>query len=251
MPASPHVNRPDNEPDSWLQRTSAALLDFSRPLDVKDALTLVGEAAAKHRYVRTAGPRTPRPPYGPQDERFSELVNAAVDRDPVATHRVLETIRPFVLRYCRARLGRVDRSFASADDVVQEVCLSLVSALPAYQERGQPFLAFVYGIAKHKVADAHRTAARDRSMPLAEVPDRPETAAGPEQQVVQAELKLLIDGLLATLTDKQREIVVLRVMAGLSSEQTADAVGSTPGAVRVAQHRALARLRKLATPREP
>jgi RNA polymerase sigma-70 factor (ECF subfamily) len=250
MPASPHFDRPDNEPDTWLQQTSAALLERSPPLDVEAALVLVGEAA-KRRYVRTTGPRTPKPPYGPQDERFSELVNAAVGRDPAATQRVLEVIRPFVLRYCRARLGRIDRSFASADDVVQEVCLSLVSALPAYQERGQPFLAFVYGIAQHKVADAHRVVARDRSLPLAEVPDRLETAAGPEQRVLQAELKVLIDGLLATLSDKQREIVVLRVMAGLSSEQTADAVGSTPGAVRVAQHRALARLRKLAAPREP
>ena len=44
--------------------------------------------------------------------------------------------------------------------------------------------------------------------------------------------------------EKQREILVLRVVVGLSAEETAEAVGSTPGAVRVAQHRALARLRK-------
>jgi RNA polymerase sigma-70 factor (ECF subfamily) len=47
------------------------------------------------------------------------------------------------------------------------------------------------------------------------------------------------------LPEKQREIVVLRVVVGLSAEETADAVGSTPGAVRVVQHRALARLRKV------
>ena len=46
------------------------------------------------------------------------------------------------------------------------------------------------------------------------------------------------------MPDKQREILVLRVVVGLSAEQTADAVGSTPGAVRVAQHRALSRLRR-------
>ena len=46
------------------------------------------------------------------------------------------------------------------------------------------------------------------------------------------------------LPEKQREILVLRVVVGLSAEETAEAVGSTPGAVRVAQHRALARLRK-------
>lgn len=38
-------------------------------------------------------------------------------------------------------------------------------------------------------------------------------------------------------------MLVLRLIVGLSAEETADAVGSTPGAVRVAQHRALARLK--------
>lgn len=47
------------------------------------------------------------------------------------------------------------------------------------------------------------------------------------------------------LPDKQREILVLRVVVGLSAEETAEAVGSTPGAVRVAQHRALNRLRSM------
>jgi RNA polymerase sigma-70 factor (ECF subfamily) len=49
--------------------------------------------------------------------------------------------------------------------------------------------------------------------------------------------------LLQLLPIKQREILVLRVVVGLSAEETAAAVGSTPGAVRVAQHRALARLK--------
>ena len=46
-------------------------------------------------------------------------------------------------------------------------------------------LAFVYGIAAHKVADAHRAAARNRSEPVADVPDEPETDAGPEQRLQQ------------------------------------------------------------------
>jgi len=52
--------------------------------------------------------------------------------------------------------------------------------------------------------------------------------------------------LLQALPAKQREILVLRVVVGLSAKETADAVGSTPGAIRVAQHRALARLRRAA-----
>jgi RNA polymerase sigma-70 factor (ECF subfamily) len=45
------------------------------------------------------------------------------------------------------------------------------------------------------------------------------------------------------LPDRERETLVLRVALGLSAAETAQAVQSTPGAVRVLQHRALARLR--------
>ena len=50
--------------------------------------------------------------------------------------------------------------------------------------------------------------------------------------------------LLDQLSEKAREIIVLRVFVGLSAEETAEITGSTAGAVRVAQHRALATLRK-------
>ncbi len=52
-----------------------------------------------------------------------------------------------------------------------------------------------------------------------------------------------MNALLQTLPEKQREILVLRVVVGMSAEETAEAVGSTAGAVRVAQHRALSRLK--------
>ena len=171
-------------------------------------------------------------------------VGAAVGGDRPATERLLASIRPLVVRYCRARVGRQERSFASADDVAQEVCLAVLTALPSYRDQGRPFLAFVYGIAAHKVADSHRSAARNRSEPVPEVPDAPETEAGPEQRAMQGELTGQMAQLLRVLPEKQREILLLRVVVGLSAEETADAVGSTPGAVRVAQHRALSRLRK-------
>ena len=67
--------------------------------------------------------------------------------------------------------------------------------------------------------------------------------AGPEQMALQSESSARMNGLLSVLPDKQREILILRVVVGMSAEETAEAVGSTPGAVRVAQHRALARLK--------
>jgi len=175
------------------------------------------------------------------------IVGAAVSGDRTATDRLLGYVRPLVVRYCRARVGRQERSFASADDVAQEVCLAVLTALASYRDQGRPFLAFVYGIAAHKVADAHRAAARNRAEPVAEVPDEPELEAGPEQRAMRDETTARMAELLQVLPAKQREILVLRVVVGLSAEETADAVGSTPGAVRVAQHRALARLRLTAS----
>ena len=174
---------------------------------------------------------------------IAATVADAVNGDPRAVGRLLAHVRPLVVRYCRARVGRQERSFASADDVAQEVCLAVLTALPSYRDQGRPFLAFVYGIAAHKVADAHRAAARNRSEPVADVPDEPDEQAGPEQRAMRGELSGEMAELLKVLPPKQREIVVLRVVVGLSAEETADAVGSTPGAVRVAQHRALTRLR--------
>lgn len=121
--------------------------------------------------------------------------------------------------------------------------MAAMMALPRYEDQGRPFLAFVYGIAAHKVADAHRAAARNRSEPTDVVPERLSTEAGPEQLAMNADSATRMNELLALLPDKQREILTLRIVVGLSAEETAAAVGSSAGAVRVAQHRALARLK--------
>ena len=54
--------------------------------------------------------------------------------------------------------------------------------------------------------------------------------------------------LVSRLSARQREVITLRVVMRLSAEETAAIVGSTPGAVRVTQHRALAKLRTELTP---
>lgn len=176
-------------------------------------------------------------------ERLDSVVADAVAGDRDALREVLETIRPIVVRYCRARFGSAERSGLSADDVAQEVCLAAMTALPRYQDQGRPFLAFVYGIAAHKVADAHRAAGRNRADPTDVVPERHSTEAGPEQMAMNADSAARMNTLLQVLPEKQREILILRIVVGLSAEETASTVGSTAGAVRVAQHRALARLK--------
>ena len=176
-----------------------------------------------------------------------ELVAAAVAGDPRAREQLLTEVRPFVVRYGRARLGNRDTAAGSADDVAQEVCLAVARALPGYSITSTPFTAFVYGIAAHKVVDAFRVIGRNRCDPVADLPDEMDDSRGPEQRALAGELAEQVYDLLDVLTPRQREILVLRVAVGLSAKETAQAVGTTPEAVRVAQHRALTRLRGIAT----
>jgi RNA polymerase sigma-70 factor (ECF subfamily) len=193
---------------------------------------------------------------GPGDARVDEpppqwesLVAAAHAGHPRAGEQLLAEIYPAVLRYCRGRLGRTETVIGSADDVAQEVCLAVVKALPGYRLTDRSFRAFVYGIASHKVTDAFRAGGRNRADPAAQVPEVAVAGSGPEDRLLSVELTEQLAELLQLLTGRQREVLLLRVAVGLSAEETAQVVGSTPGAVRVTQHRALTRLRDVLAPR--
>ncbi|GIH04632.1 putative RNA polymerase sigma-D factor [Rhizocola hellebori] len=166
--------------------------------------------------------------------------------EPDAMAALLGNVQPGVIKYCRARLGKTGGAFTTADDVSQEVCVALLKALPRYRHQGVPFSAFVYGIAARKVTDAQR-AAMKLAVPAAEATfERPDAAPGPEQQAVSADQAKLLNQLLDHLPETQREIVVLRVAVGLSADEVGSVLNMTSVAVRVAQSRALAKLRNLA-----
>lgn len=122
--------------------------------------------------------------------------------------------------------------------------MAVLTALPRYVDKGAPFEAFVYRIASHKVADAQRGVMRG-AVPSDDLPEELDTAPTPEQHALQSDAAQQMHGYLDQLSDQQREVLTLRVAVGMSAEETAAALDMTPGAVRVAQHRALARLRTL------
>ncbi|WP_291522220.1 RNA polymerase sigma factor ShbA [Branchiibius sp. NY16-3462-2] len=172
-----------------------------------------------------------------------DLVAQARLGDDVATNDLMAAVHLLSLRYARARLGRYAAATDVAADVAQEVCVAVLLALPRYTDRGLPFEAFVYRIAANKVADVRRGAMKD-PVPTEEFPAVEDLAPGPEERAISADEAVRVWDLLATLPEQQREIITLRVAVGLTAEQTASSLGMTAGAVRVAQHRALAKLRE-------
>jgi RNA polymerase sigma-70 factor, ECF subfamily len=175
---------------------------------------------------------------------ITDLTQLAACSRPIDVESLIRQIRPMVVKYCIARLGNLAGHYHLAEDVAQEVCIAVLNALPRYQDMGRPFASFVFGIASHKVADARRYAAR-QAIPLADLPDSPDDQLGPEEAAVASLEEQRARALLARLPGGQRELLVLRVLTGLSAEETGAALGMSPGAVRVAQHRALARLRAI------
>jgi RNA polymerase sigma-70 factor, ECF subfamily len=185
------------------------------------------------------------------EHQLAALAARAATGDRVAQDALLAHLRPLVLRYCRARLSRNgSSSYGEADDVAQEVCFAVLTALPRYRDVGRPFMAFVFGIAAHKVADAHRSASRDLSRPVEEIPDRIDDALGPEGAALQSADARRVRTLMERLPKAQRDVLTLRIAVGLSADETGAILGMSAGAVRVAQHRALNRLRSLVASEE-
>ncbi len=182
-----------------------------------------------------------------EEAELTQLAIRAAAGDRGATEELLFRIRPLVVRYCRARLGWINGgAYTSADDVAQEVCISVLQALPRFRDMGRPFEAFVYGIAARKVSDVYRGVARDLTDPVDKVPDHADTNGGPETEAIMADTARQLTSLLEQLPRQQREVLVLRIAVGMSAEEVGAILGMSPGAVRVAQHRALGRLRAIA-----
>ncbi|TNM29064.1 sigma-70 family RNA polymerase sigma factor [Streptomyces sedi] len=210
--------------------------------------------ASVHNSASTATDRPAGVHHGPMRDddtsAIAALAHRAATGDAQATHDLLAHVHPLALRYCRVRLSRLPgeaRHFV--DDLAQEVCLAVLCALPRYRDTGRPFDAFVVAIAQHKVADLQRAALRhpgSMAVPSDEMPERPDDSLGPEERALLSSDAEWARKLLANLPAHLRELVLLRVAVGLTAEETGHRLGMSPGAVRVAQHRALTRLRALA-----
>lgn len=170
------------------------------------------------------------------------LIGPAAAGDRAAVAEIVRMVHPLVRRYCSARMGNTAHLTVTADDVTQEVLIATVTAIPRYRDQGKSFLAFVYGIAANKVSDAFRRG-QHTAYPMADLPDTATSAAGPEDWALASERRVATRELIKVLAPTHREVLVMRIVLGWSAAQTAEAIGTSPGVVRVMQHRALNKLR--------
>ena len=134
------------------------------------------------------------------DAAIAAAVPGAVEGDPKRLQKLINLIHPQVVRYCRARVG--SNRYPTADDVAQEVCLAVARAMPKFDEKGVPFMAFVFRIAANKIVDARRMHSRDLAQPTDEMPDEEEVSQTPESEILLLDSCNEVSGLLDLLSDK-------------------------------------------------
>jgi RNA polymerase sigma-70 factor (ECF subfamily) len=128
------------------------------------------------------------------------------------------------------------------EGLANETLVKVFNNITRFGGNPAQFRAWVFTMARHLIADEHRRRARRiRSTPVdpSALPDLP--APGRIEGLADSDVA---QRLLALLTAEQREVLILRVVAGLSVDETARVVGRRPGAVRGLQHRALEQLRR-------
>jgi len=174
------------------------------------------------------------------------LVHDAQHGDTAALDDLLGAVRRAVHRYARTRLATYAGGGEAAEDVTQEVCVAVAAALPHWDDRGSPFGAFVYAIASNKVRDAQRAYSRTPFHVVDQLPDQTSHDPSPEALLeVRQDLDAALV-LVAALPEQAGRIVMLRAH-GLSASEVGERLGMKENAVRVAHHRALAKLRAAAS----
>jgi RNA polymerase sigma-70 factor (ECF subfamily) len=160
-------------------------------------------------------------------DSVARLVERAKDGDKDAFGQLYILHRDAILRFARFRLG------AEADDVVSEVFTRAWVTLNRYEYTGLPFVAWLYGIARHVVAD--ELARRSRMQAQADLPESlPRWAEDDRIDLFEA---------IEKLPTEQRQVIEMKYFMGMRNPEVADVLNTTVNAVNGRQWRALAALR--------
>jgi RNA polymerase sigma-70 factor (ECF subfamily) len=158
-----------------------------------------------------------------------ELVSQAVRR---AKEGDMDALHFLYVRYADDVLGYV-RSFVrdhhEAEDITQNVFAKLMKAIGKYEEREVPFTAWILRVARNAALDHMRVR---RALPVDEV-----RTTDHGLDISDYERNRTLRDALAELPADQREVLVLRHIAGLSPTEIGKLIGKTESSIHGLHHR--------------
>jgi RNA polymerase sigma-70 factor, ECF subfamily len=173
-------------------------------------------------------------------EDFTALLAAAQGGNDQAFAVLWRDANPALLRYLRVVAAE------HAEDVASETWVQVVRGLPRFTGDETAWRAWLFTTARRRLLDQARLRKRHPAEPLDEISasDMPRTADA-EQLALENIATEAAMTLLSRLPEQQKEVILLRVVAGLDTEMVARMLGTSTGAVRVAAHRGLRKLAAL------
>jgi RNA polymerase sigma factor (sigma-70 family) len=171
-------------------------------------------------------------------ERFTTLLEAARQGSEAAWQELYDGLAPVVLGYLRAN------NAPDPEDVLSEVFLQVARDISSFEGEEPGFRSWVFTIAHHRLIDARRHVAR---RPVELLPEPPEPSGRADDAAEEALDRIGLEEVhrvLGALSDDQRAVLLLRVLADMSVEDVARAVGKRPGAVKALQRRGLAAVKR-------
>lgn len=170
-------------------------------------------------------------------ESFQSVLTAAQDNAPSAFEQLYRRLAPAVLGYLRLQ------GATEPEDLTSEVFLAAFSRIGSFQGDESQCRAWIFTIAHHRLVDERRRSAR-RPKPA---PEGLRVEARPAGDVEDDALRRLseerVKDLCRHLAPAQRDVLLLRLVAGMTVSQVAEALDRTAGAVKALQRRGLAALR--------
>lgn len=167
---------------------------------------------------------------------FGDVLVAAQSGDEAAVVRLYRDLHPVLVRFLSAQAPHV------GEDLAQDVWLGAAKGLGAFSGDERAFRAWMFTIARRRLI-AYWRQSRRRPQRAVDPVELSELATPADDEVDAGVLAdAAVRSLVACLPPEQAEVVLLRVLGGLTADEVSLVVGKRPGAVRVLQHRALRRL---------
>jgi RNA polymerase sigma-70 factor (ECF subfamily) len=171
----------------------------------------------------------------------ADVLDAARAGEPAAIEALYRRYAPAVLAWHRTRVSDPHL----AEDLTSEAFLAVLRGLPGYQGGPEALAGWIFTVVRRDLVDHLRRVQRRPETP-AEIT---EAIGGTVPDVADAAVARGdaddVRAALARLSPDQREVLVLRVVAGLSAQEIADSTGRTVGSVKALQHRGLDSLGRL------
>jgi len=154
--------------------------------------------------------------------------------------KLYDIYQPQIYRFIFLKVSRKEE----AEDLTHQVFLSAWQNIKKYQIRKFPFSSWLYRIAKNKVIDFYRTSKNNISIELVNESEF-KNLPSPEMKTENSLEIKKVKKAMSFMNQEQQDVIIMRFVEDMPTKEVANILGKSEGAIKLIQHRALNKLKKI------